>query len=74
MNFKPPSLVTFNEKSEPYQHTDTINTRKAMIEIAYSLKDKLISNIFKEETLSLYMNFPILLVSSYEDLSGKLIH
>lgn len=72
-NFKPPSLVTFDRKSDPHEHVTFINTHMAIISLTYSLKCKLLSRTIKEENLRWYMTLPNFFVTSYQDLSMKVV-
>jgi len=55
-NFKPPSLLSLNGKSDPKQHITTFNTRISVVGAAESLNCKLLEGTFKDVALRWYMN------------------
>lgn len=52
--FKPPSLVKFDDLSDPYEHVTSINTHMIIIGASDSLKWKLLSGTSKDTTFMVY--------------------
>jgi len=73
-NFKPPSLSSFDGKSDPMEHITPFNTQMALLGVSESLKCKLLSGTLKEAALKWYMNLPRFSVVGYQDMTRKIIH
>ena len=73
-NFKPPSLVSYDGKTDPQEHVIAVNNQMAIVTPSDSLKCKLIAGTFKDVALRWYMSLPRFSITSYQDLTKKLIH
>ena len=72
-NFKPPSLTSYDGKTDPQEHIIAINNQMAIVAPSDSLKCKLIAGTFKDVALRWFMSLPQLSITSYQDLTKKLI-
>ena len=72
-NFKAPSLVSYDGKTDPQEHIIVVNNQMAIVAPSDSLKCKLIAGTFKDVALRWYMSLPRLSITSYRDLTKKLI-
>lgn len=68
--FKPLLLMLFNGKSVPHEHVISIKIHMAII----GVEDFLMVRMFKEGVIRLYTSLPRSSVSSYQDLTRKIVH
>lgn len=72
-NFKSTPLVIFDRDSNPYKYVTTFNTRMVIIGTRVSLECEVLSRTLEESHLAWYMNLSRLSITTYHDLSKKLI-
>jgi hypothetical protein len=64
-NFKPPLLLTLDDKSDLVEHVTMFNTHMAIIRASESLKSKLMIGILKKAAQQWYMKLPHFSIIGY---------
>ena len=64
-NFKPPSLTSYDGKTDPQEHIIAVSNQMAIVAPSDSLKCKLMAGTFKDVALRWYMSLPRLSITSY---------
>lgn len=64
-NFKPPPLATFDGKSDPQEHSITINAKISIIRATDSLKCKLMVGTLKDAATHWYTSLPRFSITSH---------
>lgn len=72
-NFKPPSLVPFNGKTDQQEHIIAINNQMLVVGAFDSLKCKIMARTFKEGALRWCMIPSQFLIISYQVLTKKMV-